>query len=146
MGENAKALQKAKGIQEIADGPAPAPTVDDLIADYKRKIHDRDLAIERLKQQILEQEQELARLGASQVSLLEINDGIQDLALEAEKVETIRFDLDKRGKLDDELRVIVDGILKSIKKMKEKVAHLIELEEQAAARREKAEREAAEAE
>lgn len=145
--ENELALRKARGLPEPAPkAPGAAKTVDDLIAEYKARIAQRDEAIERLKLKIKEQEQELARLGAAQISLQEISDHVKELAEEAEKVEIKRIDLEKRGKLDDELRVIVDRIVKNVEKLERKVARLIELEQQAEERKAEAERAAAEAE
>jgi hypothetical protein len=140
--ENEAALRKAAGEEEVIPGsPAPAKvkTVDDLIAEYMAKIAARDEAIARLKALIRQQEQELARLGASQVSLVEIKQGVDDLSAEAEKVTQKREELKKRGKLDDELRAIVDNIIKSIRKMEDKVAELIRLEKEAEIRKKNAE-------
>jgi len=143
--ENEAALQKQ--YEKVAAPPAPAAkTVDDLIAEYYAKIAQRDEAIERLKRKIQQQEEELSRLGAHQISLQEIEADVAALAEESKKVSAKRTELEKRDKLDDELRVIVDNIVKAIAKMEQRVARLLELEQQAKERKAEAEREAEEAE
>jgi len=133
--ENQDALDEHHEEAPPSPAPGAAKTVDDLIREYKQRIAQRDRAIEQLKLKITQQEQQLARLGAAQVSLDEINRDVHELSEEAEKVEAKRTDLKKRGKLDDELRVIVDRIVTSIAKMERKVEHLIELQVEAIARK-----------
>lgn len=143
--ENDEALREEHGIP-LAAAPAPAvKTIDDLISEYKAQIEDRDKEIERLKLRIARQEQELARLGAQQMTVEELAVETEELVVEAEKVEVKREELEKEDKLDDDLRHIVDKITEAIKKMEKKVAHLVELEKEAEERKAKAEKEAAEA-
>jgi len=132
--ENDKALRKLHDIPALAPAPA-AKTVDDLIAEYKDKIAVRDQAIERLKRKISQQQIELARLGADQIDLQEIKDDVAQLVEEAEKVVIQRQALKEAGKLDDELRAIIDQILDSIARMERKVAHLLQLELEAEQRK-----------
>jgi len=143
--ENEDALDEHREEAPPSQAPGAAKTVDDLIREYKERVAQRDQAIEQLKFKIAQQEQELARLGAAQVSLDEINRDVHDLSEEADKVETKRTDLEKRGKLDDELRVIVDRIVASVAKMEGKVEHLIKLQEEAKLRKAEADRVHAEA-
>jgi len=136
-----------KKLQEkLGGGAAPAPadgvkTVDMLIAEYRAKILQRQTRVQELLLKIAEHQAELARLGESQISLQDIDDMVKQLEADMEEGKKKRDELEKAGELDPELEAVVDGIIKSLSKMRKKVNNLLGLEEKAKA---EAEREAAE--
>jgi len=99
-----------------------------------------------LQNDIKDQEQELARLGARQLSLKDIDAKVKDLEADAEEAQQKRDELKKSGKLDPDLRIVIDKIIKDLKKMRGKVDNLMALDEKAKARKEEVERKAKEAE
>lgn len=143
MEDNNKALAKL-----LPATPAPSsgpPTIDDLIAEYKAKIAQRDARIEELLELIRAQEDELARIGAKQLSLKDIDDAVTALEKDVEDAKRKRDELNEDGTLDPELHAVIDSIIKSLEKMRKKINNLMALEAKAKADREKAEREADEA-
>jgi hypothetical protein len=117
-------------------------SVDDLIAEYKRRIAERDEEIERLLKELQEKNDELARLSGTQLSLKEIEAVVDALEKDAMEAKRKRDSLEEDGDLDPELRALIDSILKAIKKMRKKVDKLIALDEKAKEDRLEAEREA----
>jgi hypothetical protein len=137
--ENNKELQKLLPKDEDQQ---PVSAIDQLIAQYMARIANRDARIEQLQQLIAEQEAELARMAAGQLSLADIDAAVTELEKDLEEARRKRDELEKDGELDPELRSVIDGIIKALQKMRKKVDNLIALEEKAKADREKAEREA----
>jgi hypothetical protein len=141
--ENNQELQKF--VPAAPPAPAGLQTVDDLIQQYKAKIAQRDVRIQELEAAIAQQEKDLAKLSGKQLSLADIDAAIKMLEKEGDKAEQKRDELEKAGKLDSDLRVIINSILEALKKMRAKVDNLLALEAQAKERQDEANREALEA-
>jgi len=127
--ENNQELQKL--VPAAPPAPAGLQTVDNLIQQYKAKIAERDLRIKELEADIAQQEKDLAKLSGKQLSLADIDAAVHLLENEGGKAERKRDEIEKAGKLDSDLRAIIDSILKALKKMRKKVDNLIALEAQA---------------
>jgi len=143
VADNSDALQNLEPT--TAAPPSGLAGIDDLIAQYKAKIAERDIRIKELLQLIREQEDQLARIALSQLSLQDIDDAVKELEKDVEEAKKKRDELKKDGSLDPELEAIIDSIIKALAKMRKKVNNLIALEAKAKADREKARREAEEA-
>lgn len=141
--------QNNEALEKVAPSGLAAPSgiggIDSLIAEYKAKIADRDRRIDELLKIIGQQENELARITATQLSLKDIDDAVKELEKDVEEAKRKRDELKEKGSLDPELRSIIDSIIKALQKLRKKVDNLIALEAKAKADREKAEREAEEA-
>lgn len=141
--KNDKDLQ-AKVAPNAAPAPAPGvKTVDDLIAEYKAKIAQRQDRVKELLQRIKEQEAELAHLGEG-LSLSDIEEAVTQLEKDVEEGKAKRDELKKAGELDPELRAVIDDIIDALAKLRKKVDNLTALEAKAKAARAKAEEEAKE--
>jgi hypothetical protein len=142
--------QKLEDKLGVNAAPAPAEgavkTVDDLIAEYKAKIAQRQARIAELLAQILERQAELARLGEAQLSIADIDKAVAELEEDLEEGTRKRDELKKQGELDPELRAIIDAIIEALSKLRAKVDNLIALEKKAEEQRKAAEEEAKAAE
>jgi hypothetical protein len=130
--ENEAALQKAHE-EDPPEAAPPVSTIDALIEEYKARVARRHLKIKALEQKVAQQELELARLGAMDLSLEDILEDVRKLVVESQKVAAKRDHLASLGKLDDELAVIVDGIVAAIAKLEQRVERLVALESKAKA-------------
>jgi len=145
--------QEAKYDKKLAEkmpnaAPAAAPgvkTVDDLIAEYRAKIAQRQARVKELLESISHKQAELARLGDVQMSLKDIDEAVAQLEKDVEEGKKKRDELKKAGELDPDLRAVIDGIIKALSKMRKKVDNLLALEAKAKAEKEKAEEEAKQA-
>jgi hypothetical protein len=140
--DNREVLQRHSGAAPMPAPPSGVQTVDDLIARYKAQLTERDAEIQALRKDIQTQEQELARLGATQMSLKDIDEAVRDLEVDAEEARKKRDLLEKDGELDPDLRAVLDEILEDLQKMRKKVDNLIAHDAKAKARAEEAERKA----
>lgn len=143
VAENNEALQKLSPTTPAP--PAGLSPVDDLISQYNANITERDSRIEELLQHIRAQEDELAHIGAGQISLKDIDDAVSALEKDVEEAKRKRDEVNKDGSLDPELRAVIDAIIEAFTEMRTKVDNLIALQAKAKADREKAAREADEA-
>jgi len=137
--ENAEALHKAIPTSAPSTG---VQTVNDLIAQYKAKIVERNSEIQSLLKDIEAQEQELARIGALQVSLDAILAVMSDLEKDAEEAKRKRDELERNGELDPDLRMLLDKIIEELKKMRERVDNLMAIEAKNKARKAEAKKKA----
>jgi len=141
--QNSHTLKKAILTTGGAAPPSGMQTVDDLIAQYNTNIEEKDKEIQALKEDIVQQDQELASLGANQISLKDIDAAVQDLEEDAEEAQVKRDELEKNGTLDPDLRIIIDTLIKDIRAMRQKVDNLMALDAKAKVRKDEAERKAA---
>lgn len=138
----------AKELNTYLPAAASAPpsgmkTVDDLIADYKAQIAQRDTEIEALLKEIKDQEHQLGVVGARQASLSDIDAAVEDLEGDVDEAKHKRNELEKDGELDPDLRMVLDEIIQDVQNMRKKVDNLVTLNAKAKARKAVAEREAA---
>jgi len=129
VADNEKELEKYFPVS--APSPSGIASVDDLIAQYKDKIAERDARIAELQKVLQQQHDELAKLSGKQLSLSAIDDAVRELEKDVAEAERKRDQLKEEGKLDPELRYIIDAIIKALKKLRAKVDNLLALEEKA---------------
>lgn len=131
---NDLALQK----EMEADGAMAGKSdpIDDLIAKYTARIEEREIELEKLKARRAKQEKALAAYGADSISLDSIADAVEDLDSDLAKVREKRDELEKRGKLDEELGHLIKELLKSGGKIKSKFDALREADRKSQARKE----------
>lgn len=141
--QNSHTLEKAILTTGGSTPPSGLQTVDDLIAQYNANIQQKDKEIQALKRDIEQQDQELASLGANQISLNDIDAAVQDLEEDAEEAQVKRDELKENGSLDPDLRMIIDKLIKDIRAMRQKVDNLMALDAKAKVRKDEAERKAA---
>mmetsp|Transcript_68426 Transcript_68426/g.164282 ORF Transcript_68426/g.164282 Transcript_68426/m.164282 type:complete len:952 (-) Transcript_68426:144-2999(-) len=113
-------------------------SVDDLIEEYKKRLEERKKELAELEKKLAKQEQQLAVMGASQVSLDQIDKDIDELEALARKLKRKRDKFEEDGKLDPELRAYIDHLIEEAAKLREKVDALMEAEKAAQAAEEAA--------
>jgi hypothetical protein len=143
VADNEKELQKY--LPAVAASPPGITSVDDLIAQYKEKIAQKDARIAELQKVIQQQQDLLEKLSGKQLSLAEIDAAVHELENDVAEAKQKRDKLKEEGKLDDELRYIIDSIIDALKKLRAKVDNLLAMEKQAEDDRAAAGKEAAEA-
>jgi len=129
-----------------SDAAPGVKTVNDLIAEYKGKIAERNARVQELLQRIKKHKEELADRGAGPLSLKDIDEALKKLEESVEEGKRKRDELKKSGELDPELRAIIDAIIESLSKTRAKVDNLLALEAKAEAEEAQAEQEEREAE
>jgi len=127
--ENAMILQKL-ALEDGAPTAQPGmKTVDDLIKEYKDRIAAQEDEIARRKKRIREQEMELARLGAGDIPLSDIDKDARAIEGEVAEAWGEMSKLDDEGELDPDLKHILDGIMKPLKSIRKRINHLMNLED-----------------
>eukprot|EP00927_Polykrikos_kofoidii_P052995 TRINITY_DN4708_c0_g1_i5.p1 TRINITY_DN4708_c0_g1~~TRINITY_DN4708_c0_g1_i5.p1 ORF type:complete len:859 (-),score=193.16 TRINITY_DN4708_c0_g1_i5:148-2724(-) len=124
--------------------PASASAVEALILRYKMRLDRRKRKIRRLKEKLNKQEDQIEEVKKSVPKLEDLAKDVEELTRDVNDAKAKRDRLEKEGKLDGELRVILDDIFKQEEKLRKKVTTLVEMDEQARREQEEAERAAAE--
>jgi hypothetical protein len=123
--------------------PASASAVEALILRYKMRLDRRKRKIRRLKEKLNKQEDQIEEVKKSVPKLEDLAKDVEELTRDVNDAKAKRDRLEKEGKLDGELRVILDDIFKQEEKLRKKVTTLVEMDEQARREQEEAERAAA---
>eukprot|EP00927_Polykrikos_kofoidii_P007612 TRINITY_DN13139_c0_g1_i1.p1 TRINITY_DN13139_c0_g1~~TRINITY_DN13139_c0_g1_i1.p1 ORF type:complete len:848 (-),score=164.11 TRINITY_DN13139_c0_g1_i1:204-2747(-) len=111
--------------------PASASAVDKLIFRYKKRLARRNRKIKKLKERLEEQKRQVDDARRAVPTLDDVSQDVDELSQDVDKAKAKRDKLEKEGKLDSELRVILDGIFKQTEKLQKKVKDILQFQEEA---------------
>jgi len=124
VAENDKLLQKERQDDAAVANGQPMLTIDDLLAEYRERIRLREEELKKLKERREQQERELAAVGAEPIDLETIAHDVTSFEEELEAMMAKREKLEREGRLDPELRMSIDALVKEHRNLKKRVEEL----------------------
>lgn len=107
-------------------------TMDELIQQYKDRVEQRKEDLASLKARRKQQDEQLARVGVSPVSLTKIQEDVRGISEDVAGLKQTRDKLEDEGNLDPELRHAMDKLIDQGTSLAVRVDDLVKAEEKAA--------------
>lgn len=136
---NANVMKDLSGQALPANGTSQPKTVDQLLAEYKARLAKRKEVLKNLQDQLRQQEQQMAAMGAASISLEDIQSNVKDMTSDMEDIKAKRDKLEKEDRLDSELRAAVDSMLAYSGKLQDRIQALFDARSKAEAAKKAAE-------